>query len=146
MTMTGRTRPPLWFWIVAVLLLLWGLSGTFACIQQWRLGAEAMGPATNYDRILYARLPGWYNPVYTVATVGGLLGAVALLARSRWAEALFAVSLAAVVIMFGWLFVATDIIAWKGAGTVLPFPILIAAVAAFGIWFSRIAHNRGWIG
>ncbi len=140
-----RPRPPVWFWIVAILLLLWGLSGVFACVQQWRLGPEAMGPATNYDRILYARIPAWYNLVYAVATVGGMLAAVALLARSRWAETLFVVSLIAVVVMFGWLFAATDIIAVKGPATVLPFPIFIAAVAAFGIWLSRLARQREWI-
>ena len=142
----SRRRAPTWFTIVAVLLVLWGLSGVFTCIQQWRLGAEAMGRATDYDRALYATLPGWYNPVYAVATGAGLIGTAALLARSRRAEALFGVSLAAVLIMFGWLFATTDIIAVKGAATVLPVPILIAAVAAFEIWFARHARRRGWIG
>ena len=141
-----RMRPPVWFRIVAILLLLWGASGVFACVEQWRLGPEAMGPATDYDRALYASIPGWYNPVYAVATVSGLLAAVALLARSRWAESLYWLSLAGILIMFGWLFVATDVIAMKGAANVLPFPILIAAVAAFGVWLSRLAARRGWIG
>lgn len=144
--MAVRMRAPLWFWIVAVLLLLWNLSGVFACIQQWRLGAEAMGPATDYDRTLYASLPGWYNPCYAVATGSGLIASVALLARRRGAEMLYVVSLVAVVIMFGWLFVTTDIIAVKGVGTVVPFPVLIAAVAGFGIWFALYGRRRGWIG
>lgn len=141
-----ETPPPVWFRVVAVLLLIWGLMGCYACYQQFRLGAEAMGPATEYDRALYAALPVWYNAVYAVAVGAGTLGAVALLARSALARTLFIVSLVAVVIQFGWLFAATDIVAHKGAGTVLPFPILIVAIAAFGVWLSGKARRRRWIG
>jgi hypothetical protein len=139
------TRAPAWFRIVAVLLLLWGAAGVFACVQQVRLGAEAMGPATAYDRALYASLPGWYNAVYAVATGAGVAGAAALLARSRHARALFALSLAAVVVQFGYLFAATDIVPAKGAATVLPFPLVIAAVAAAELWLATRAIRRGWI-
>lgn len=55
------TRPPAWFRSVAILLLLWGLAGCYTCVQQFRLGAEAIGPASDYDRALYASLPIWYN-------------------------------------------------------------------------------------
>lgn len=138
--------PPVWFRVVAILLLLWGVAGCYACYLQFRLGAAAMGAPTDYDRALYAALPVWYNAVYAVAVGTGFLGALALLTRSVLARPLFVISLVAVVIQFGWLFVTTDIIAHKGAGTVLPFPILIVAIAAFGAWLSAKARRRRWIG
>jgi len=140
-----RQRTPIWFRIVAVLLLLWGAIGCFACYQQFRLGADAMGPADAYQRALYAGLPVWYNAVYAVAVGTGFLGAVALLARSVLARPLFVVSLVAVVIQFGWLFATTDIVAYRGP-TTIGFPLFIIAVAAFEIWFARYAQRRGWIG
>jgi hypothetical protein len=144
--MTERLRPvPTWFRIVAVVLVIWGAVGVFACVQQFRLGAEAMGPADDYYRRLYATFPAWYNPVYAVATGAGLLGALALLARAAAALPLFAVSLIAVIVQFGWLFVATDLIAVRGAAQVVPFPVFVAAVAAFGVWLARRARRRGWI-
>ncbi|SOB87321.1 hypothetical protein SAMN06297144_2451 [Sphingomonas guangdongensis] len=142
----GRLRAPFWFYLVAVVLLLWGVMGVVACVQQVRLGAEAMGPASDYDRQLYAALPGWYNVIYAVAVGSGFLGAAALLARSPLARALFIVSVVAVAIQFGWLFAATDIIAAKGAATVLPFPILILGIAIVEVWFADYARRRGWIG
>ncbi|MCP3733965.1 hypothetical protein M9979_03630 [Sphingomonas sp. RP10(2022)] len=145
MTQSDR-RPPAWFGIVAVVLVIWGAVGVFACVQQLRLGAEAMGPADAYYRRLYATLPFWYNPVYAVATFSGLAAALALALRSRFAGPLFAVSLVAIVIQFGWLFAATDLIAVRGAAQVVPFPVFIAAVAAFGLWLSRHARRQGWIG
>lgn len=145
--MAGFHKPtPAWFGIVAWVLVIWGAVGVFACVQQFRLGADAMGPADDYYRRLYGTFPIWYNAVYAVATGTGLLAALALAFRSAMARPLFAISLVAVVVQFGWLFAATDLIAVRGAAQVVPFPIFIAAVAAFGVWLSGHARRRGWIG
>ncbi|USU05024.1 hypothetical protein NF699_18660 [Sphingomonadaceae bacterium OTU29LAMAA1] len=145
--MTGFHKPiPGWFRVIAVMLTIWGVVGVFACVQQFRLGAEAMGPADDYYRRLYATFPAWYNWIYAVATGSGLLAALALLFGSRLARPLFVVSLIAIVVQFGWLFLATDIIAVRGVAQVVPFPAFIAMVATFGVWLSDHAGRRGWIG
>ena len=141
-----RQKPPAWFWVLAVVFLLWGAMGVFACIQQFRLGADAMGPASDYDRTLYESLPAWYNYVYALAVGTGFLGAVALLMRSATARVLFIVSLIAIMVQFGYLFAATDLLAVKGAGVVLPFPIFITVIAGVQVWFAGVARRRGWIG
>jgi hypothetical protein len=138
-------KRPAWFVVATIVLILWSAMGVFACIQQFRLGADAMGPASQYDRDLYARLPIWYNAVYAVAVGTGLLGGLALLFRSVLAIPLFALSLVAVVIQFGWLFAATDIIAVKGLW-VTYFPLAILAIGAFSLWLARLARARRWIG
>lgn len=143
---TRLRHVPLWFRLAAVLLLLWGIGGCYECLKQFRFGAEAMGPATDYDRALYASLPVWYNAVYAVAVGTGMLGGLALLTRSVLALPLFAISLVAIVVMFGWLFVATDLIAVKGVATATGFPIFIAAVTLVALWLSTHARRRGWIG
>ena len=144
--MTARVRSPLWVRAVAVVLLLWGLLGCWACLQQLRLGADAMGPASAYDRQLYASLPVWYNPTYVVAVLSGALGAAALLAGSRLAVPIAGVALATVVIMFGWMFAATDLIAHKGFAVAATFPIVVALIALAQLWLSVVARRRGWIG
>jgi hypothetical protein len=145
--MTIDTRsPPSWFRVAVVVLIVWSAAGCFACYQQFRLGADAMGPADAYQRALYAALPGWYNIVYAVAVGAGFLGAMALYARSAVAWPLFVLSLGAIVVQFGWLFTQTDIIAHRGAATTMPFPLFISAVAAAEIWLSAHALRRGWIG
>ncbi|MES2753078.1 MAG: hypothetical protein V4659_00265 [Pseudomonadota bacterium] len=137
-------RPPLGFWAVVVLLTVWNAIGCWFCYMQFKLGADAMPGATDYDRALLAAMPGWYNWVYALAVGAGAIGGLVLLARSRVAKPLFVVSLAALVLQFGYLFATTDIIAHKGAATVVPFPILIALIAAFAIWFANRAILRGW--
>ena len=141
-----RRPPPPWFRLVAVLLLIWAAMGCYSCVQQFRLGAAAMGPPSDYDRALSAALPVWYDALFAVAVGTGLLGAIALLARSVLAWPLFVMSLIAIVAMFGWMFVMTDIIAVKGVVEATGFPIVIAAIAGFQIWLAGIARRRGWIG
>ena len=142
---TKGIKPPVWFLVAAAMLTLWGLLGCFSCVQQLRLGAEAMGPPTDYDRALYASLPGWYNPTFVVAVLSGTLGAAALLARTRAAVALAWIALATVVIMFGYMFLATTLIAHKGLAQSVSFPIVIALIAVGQLWLARLAARRGWI-
>ncbi len=137
---------PLWFRIATVVLIVWGLMGCFSCLQQVRLGAEAMGPTTAYDRALYAALPAWYNPVFAVAVGTGLIGAVLLFMRKAVARSFFLASLAAIIVQFGWIFVTTDIIAHKGAAVALTFPAVIVAIALFQIWLTKHALRKGWVG
>lgn len=143
--MAATVKPPLWFWVIAVLLLLWAAMGCLAWYSQWTQGPAAWGPVDDWARTYYAALPGWYDYVYGVGTIGGLLGVVALLLCHRLAITLFWTSEIAVVVMFGYTFAATNLIAHKGAGTVA-FPVVIAAIGAFEIWLASLAARRGWIG
>lgn len=143
--MTDKTTPPTWFWIVSVVLVLWELMGCFACVQQIKLGAAAMGPVDDWSLKYYAALPVWYNGVYAIATFGGLLGGLALLLRNRWAGPIFWVSFVGIIVMFGYAFAATDLIAHKGLAQVLPFPLFIAAVGGLSIWFAGFCTKKGWV-
>jgi len=142
--MSTTSQPPAWFKIVAVILVLWELAGCYACYSQFKLGAAAMGPVDDWSLSYYAALPVWYNWVYAVATFGGLLGGLALIARSKAAIPLFWISLGAVVVMFGCAFAATDLIAHKGLAEVLPFPLFIAAIGTFSVWLAGHAARMGW--
>ena len=140
--MASQVKAPVWFWIVAILLVLWEAMGCWACVLQIKLGAAAMGPVDDWSLKYYAALPVWYNGVYAIATFGGLLGGLALLLRDARASILFWISFVAIIVMFGYAFAATDLIAHKGLGRVLPFPLLVAAVGAFSIWFAESRRRR----
>lgn len=100
------------------------------------------GPGTtDYDRQLYASLPTWYDVVYIAAVVSGLCGAIALLVRRSIAVILSAVSVVAVIVQFGWLFGATDILAVRGTW-VAYFPVFILIVQLFQLWFANMAKGK----
>ena len=140
-----RQKPVSWFWVLSLLLIAWGLAGCAALFFHIAYGPAIDPAATDWDRVYYAGLPGWFTPVYAVAVLGGLLGAVALVQRSKLALPLFVASLIGVVVQFGYVFLATDLLAHKGALATLPFPLFIAAVSLFEIWLAGYATRRGWI-
>ncbi|WP_242416068.1 hypothetical protein [Sphingomonas panni] len=139
-----RTPPP-WFRIVAILFLLWGVAGVFAFYSQVTLGPAALAAMGEADRRFHASLPHWFAWVYGIATWSGLFGSIALLLGRRWAGGLFAASLLAVAIQFGWVFAATDLVARKGAAATVPFPLVIFAIALWQLAVARQGIARGWL-
>lgn len=137
-------RPPAWFIVLAVLLVLWGLAGCASLYMHLTLGAD-MGPnATDWDRRYYASLPVWIDMVYSLAVGAGLAGAIGLLLKRRIATTFSAIAVIAVIIQFGWIFIATDMIAAKGVWTTY-FPATILLVQLFQLWIARRAKRRGWL-
>ena len=143
--MTFNVKPPVWFWALAVLLLLWEAMGVYACVMQLRMGADSWPAAMDYDRRLYLAMPVWYNGVYILATFCGQLGALALLLRRMSAVPLYLVSLVAIVVMFGYVFATTNIIAHKGFAAAAGFPIVIFLLGLLALWLARTARARGWL-
>lgn len=137
-------KPPVWFYIVAIVLLLWGLAGCASLYAHFAIGPDMDPNANDYDRALYKALPMWLNIAYVTAVLAGLLGSVGLLMRAKWAGTLYLLSLIAVMVQFGYMFAATDIIAVKGVWTTY-FPAFIFAMALFQLWFAGFAKKRGWL-
>ena len=67
-----------------------------------------------------------------------------MMLKKGWAAPLFLVSLLAVIVQFGhWLFLAN---AMEVYGTEAVFmPLLVTAIAAFLVWYSRDAKSKGWL-
>lgn len=135
-------RVPAWFKVTAVVLVLWGLMG---CVSLYMHLSTGPGPgASAYDRQLYASMPLWLDMVYAGAVGCGLAGAIALALRRGIAVPLSALSLVLVAIQFGWMFLATDIVAVKGAW-VTYFPAMIAAIQAVQLLIATKGRTRGWL-
>ena len=134
---------PLWFRMTTGVLVLWGIVGCFMCLQQLRLGADSLGQASAYDRALYAALPKWFDPLFAVAVLTGLVGAVLLFMRRARARPFLIVSLVATTAQFAWLFASTDIIAHNGASETLGLPAVIIGIAGFTLWLVGHARSKG---
>lgn len=136
---------PTWFKVVAVLLLLWALMGVAACAGHVMTGEQLARAQGEWDLAFFRALPAWFAWDYAVATGASLAGAIALLRGTRLAVALYVVSLVAVVVQFGYVFGATDLLAHKGAAATVPFPAFIAVMGAVQIAVARMAAHRGWV-
>ena len=97
-SMTVRT--PWHLWVVGGLSLLWnGFGGDLYLMTQ--MGGEeflrSMG-STQAAIDWQASMPAWMNALWAIGVWGGVLGAVLLLMRMKWAMYAFLASLAAMVI------------------------------------------------
>jgi hypothetical protein len=90
-------------------------------------------------------MPAWLWLDYAVAVLAGTGGAIALLLRRRVAVPLFLLSLIAVVVQFGYVFIATDIIAIKGVVVAMAFPILIFVIAILQWRYATAQVAKGFI-
>ena len=130
------------FWIVSSLLLVWALIGDAAYLSQVSADLTELARTDPSTAQAFATMPEWAWSAYAIAVWVGTLGAIALLLRRRIAVPLYAVSLAAVLVQFGWSLFGSDIIAAKGASAAA-FPLFIIAVAAFSLWYAWTKARQG---
>ena len=139
------TKAPTWYYAVAGVLTLWALIGCYAYLGQVTLSAADLARLPLAQQDMMKGLPVWITAVYAIAVWSALAGAICLLLRMKFARTAYIVSLVAIIVQFGWILTALPIIQTMGFAEAAGFPIVIAIVGGFAVWFSRMAMARGWL-
>ncbi|HEX8309585.1 MAG TPA: hypothetical protein VF645_14330 [Allosphingosinicella sp.] len=137
-------RVPGWYWAAALAALVWNGFGCFMYLTQVGMDPAEMARLPEVQQEVWRAMPAWAVGAYAIAVWAGLLGAIGLLLRRRWARLAFAASLAGVVVQFGWSFLGSRILAAMGPSA-LAFPAFIFLVVALLLWLSAVATKRGWL-
>lgn len=124
------------------MLVLWGLLGCLVFTVHATVSPERAGEPTFWNWEYYQAVPRWFLVDYAIGVGASLFGSLAMLRRSRKANVLYVVSLAAVIVQFGYLF-ATGVL--SGPLQAFAIPAFILGVAIFQIWLAGMATRRGWI-
>ena len=140
-----KAAVPLWYWVIAVLALVWNLLGC-AFFGMELFAPEAMMESMTEPQRQWARsIPGWIYFIYGLAVSTGVAGSVGLLLRKGWTIPLFTICLAAVIVQMVYtMLIAGGLQAMGPAGLIMP--ALVIGIAALLLWFSWFARSRGWIG
>jgi hypothetical protein len=139
-------KPPTWYWVVSIILLLWMLVGILAFVMDLMSTPESIAAAYSAEQLqLYNARPSWLMYVYGLATISGLIGAVGLLMRKAWAIPALLVSFITVIFQMGYTLFGLDAIGILGAATAVPFPVVICVLGGFAWWFARMAKGKGII-
>jgi hypothetical protein len=138
-------KPPTWYWIVSGLAVLWMLLGVMAWGMDLMTDEATVAEFSEAQRQLYAARPQWLFVVYGVAIFSGLGGAIGLLMRKSWASMLFAVSLVAIIVQFGYTFLGMHAVQVIGAAAAIPFPVVIFVIGVALLWFANRSRKAGWI-
>lgn len=138
------TKPSTWFWIAAVVALIWSCMGCAAYMMQMSMGPADLAKLPPAQAEIWGIMPGWVKGAYAVAVWFSLAGSIALLLRRGIARSLYVVSLVAVVVQFGWTFLATPILKTVGPSSA-GFPLFIFVAGLAMIWLAGTAKARGWL-
>jgi hypothetical protein len=137
----AQSTVPAWFWIAAVLALLWEAIGCLMYVMQVTTDPASL-PID--QQAMWNATPPWMVGAYAIAVWVGLIGAILLLMRRKLAVPLLLVSLVAVVVQFGGVLLVPALreVTPDSAYT---FPIIIFVVC-YGIFMlSRHARKHGWL-
>lgn len=142
--MTTNVKPPVWFWVVSGVALLWNLAGVAAYLGQVTMTPETLSAMPENEQALYENVPAWATGAFAIAVFGGAFGCLALLLRKSWAIPLLIASLAGVVVQNVYSFFIANVMEISGILPVV-MTILVIGIGIFLIWFARMSKDKGWI-
>lgn len=131
-------KPPIWFWIVSVIALIWNIMGVNAYLQQ-AYNTESYRAMYSEEQLEFvANMPAWVTAAFAIAVFSGTIAAIGLLLRKSWAVKLWYLSLIAVIVQMGYILInsyESDMI----------MTIMIIVFALVFVWFSRMSETKNWI-
>ena len=140
----GATRPavPTWYWAAATAALLFELAGAYLFANSLTLDPATL-PLD--QRAVYDATPQWMTIAWAVAIGAGLVGAIGLVLRRRFAEPALLVSLIAVAVQFSGIFLVRQLRELTPEEHLL-VPVIIV-VLAYAFWqTAKLARRKGWLG
>ncbi len=137
-------KPPTWFWIIAVVTLIWNLLGVFAYLGEVYAPPEVLEVMPEEQRMMIEQHPVWATGAYAIAVWGGFLGCLLLLFKRKFASILLILSLSGVIIhMIYNLFIADATISYGFAHVIVT--ILIPLIGIGLILLAKKGKNAGWL-
>ncbi len=144
MTDNGITKPPVWFWVVSAVALLWNIMGALAYLSQAYMSIEDLEKMSQAERLLHESQPAWVTGAYAIAVWGGVLGCIALLLRKKWARPVLLVSLIGILGHMVYLFFMSNTFEVVGSDKMV-MPIIIIIIGVCLVLFAKSSQNKGWI-
>jgi len=142
--MTSSVKPPVWFWVVSVMTLLWNLMGVSAYLFDAFISVEQLETMAPELRELYEGRPAWVTAAFALAVFGGFIGSIGLLLRKKWAKPLFMLSLVAVLIQNVYTFFMSNTLDVMGTQSVI-MPIFVILISIYLVYFSKRGIEKNWL-
>lgn len=137
-------KPPVWFWIVSAIALIWNGIGVNKYLMQAYMSAEDMAALPEAEQALYVDLPAWATAAFAIAVFAGALGSLLLLLRKKLAHIILLVSLVGIIVDAIYNIFISNALDVYGSGAMI-LPILILAVGVALIRLAKKATANGWL-
>ena len=134
---------PKWLLWAGIALILWNLSGVGIFISEMMMTPADMAKLPKDQQMLWAQMPPWGWAAFGISTISGVLAAIGIAMKKKWAMPLAVISVIGVIGNFTPTFVLS-----KGVDVWQPqfyaFPLFIFAIALVQLWLTRKANAAGW--
>ena len=131
--------PPVWFWVISVVALLWYLIDTSAFFMRVFMTDEMIRAMPETQQHLYENIPLWVNVVF-----GGTFGSIGLLLRKKWALPLFVVSVLGVLSQTSNIWFLTNAVSVMGAEAVV-MPLVAILIGTGMTVVTKSTISKGWL-
>lgn len=138
----SSTRPSTSFYVIASIFLIWNIFGAVLFITDFTKSPEDIAAMEEWMQPMYLESPWWSWAGYGVATIGGLIAAIALLLRSRYAFILFVISMFGILVNDYYTFGVSDMMTDLGPW-VFFMPILVVVIEIIEIVYTKVMIKRG---
>ncbi len=141
-----KIKIPVWFWIFAIIILLWNIMGVFSFFAHTLITEEALSALPENERALYAEYPLWTNIFFAIAVFFGFFGSLGLVLKKKWSKMAFIISFIALLPQMVHNVFFTSSMEVYGVAEAVTMPVLVVLFGLFAIWFSDYSIKKGWIG
>ena len=139
---TDVERTPWHLWVIGVVALLWNAMGALDYVMTQTRNEEYMSNFTPEQLSFFYGFPAWVDAAWAIAVWGGVLGALLLLIRRRYAVWVFLASLIAMVITAFQNYVLSNGMEIIGDAFTLGFTAAIFLVALALFLYARAMQQR----
>jgi hypothetical protein len=114
---------------IAAAAIVWNLIGLSMFVLRVSKSGEQVAALSPQDRAMYDATPTWLLVVFGAAVITGMVGAIGLWRRQRWAGPVLGASLGAATVQMIGTYLVTP--AWQASGPAgLVLPALILGLGA----------------
>ena len=136
---SASLKPHWSFWLIGAVALVWNGLGVM------QFNPEAMEMMPDWWHAVIKNRPVWATLSMVVAVFGGVLGAILMLMRKRWALSIFIASLLGVVLTMAHSLSVVGPMVEVGFRQVFEAVVMSIVIGVFLIWYAYFAKSKGWI-
>lgn len=141
-------RTPAHLWIVGILALLWNCFGAYDYVMSHMRSTDYIkssipGVDPNAALAWMDSFPVYAKAGWALGVWGGLLGAILLLMRSRYAVWAFAASMIGVVLSIGYQVAIAPPLPGAGGPMATIVPAVVALIGLFLLWYAWSMEKKG---
>ena len=134
---------PVHLWIVGIFAVIWNAGGAYDYVMTQTENADYLAMLTEAQRAFLDRGPVWFEAAWAVGVWFSVLGALLLLARSRFAGSAFALSLAGLIVSSVYSFAIADRTGLEMSAGQIGFTAAIYIVLILLWVYARAMTRRG---